>query len=340
MLLRLADGVYTPLAGFMTAAEAAELAAAQTLDGVRWFPVPVILDVPPATAERLATGGPLVLREAEGPGGRGAARRRGVAGGRRLAGRRRHRRAAGAARLRSRRPAPLPDRGARRDRHARLGRGDRGAGRSRRSTAPTSRRSQQPRGGARRRPRRSWPPCRPRPWPIATATRGCARCAPPSPHLGPGRGLLVLDTRPEAEGPPGSAIDAVLARAFGCGTRRRLGRRVAPRWRRRAARTGVAIERLAPAPAAPADDERWRAGTRGRSPRSPPSSNRQAPPSWAARRHRVLHRPVRLRQVDDRQRAARPAARGRPPDGHAARRRSRCARTSRRSWASRASTGR
>ena len=35
-------------------------------------------------------------------------------------------------------------------------------------------------------------------------------------HLAPGRGLLVLDTRPDAEGAPGSAIDAVLARAFGC----------------------------------------------------------------------------------------------------------------------------
>ena len=35
-------------------------------------------------------------------------------------------------------------------------------------------------------------------------------------HLPPGRGLLVLDTRPDAEGGPGSVIDPILARAFGC----------------------------------------------------------------------------------------------------------------------------
>ena len=65
-LLRLLDGVYTPLTGFMTAAEAARAAGAEALDDGSWWPVPVILDVLPATAERLATGGPLVLREPEG----------------------------------------------------------------------------------------------------------------------------------------------------------------------------------------------------------------------------------------------------------------------------------
>ena len=76
-VLRLLDGVYTPLAGFMDAAEAEGVAAAQSLDDGAWWPVPVRLNVPAATAERLAVGGPLVLREAEGravavmPDGRG-----------------------------------------------------------------------------------------------------------------------------------------------------------------------------------------------------------------------------------------------------------------------------
>jgi len=65
-LLRLLDGVYTPVAGFMTAAQAARAAGAEALDDGSWWPVPVILDVLPATAERLAMGGPLVLREPEG----------------------------------------------------------------------------------------------------------------------------------------------------------------------------------------------------------------------------------------------------------------------------------
>ena len=64
-------------------------------------------------------------------------------------------------------------------------------------------------------------------------------------HLAPGRGLLVLDTRPEAEGAPGSAIDAVLARAFGCArvvawdARRRRADRGGPPRRRRGRRRGV-----------------------------------------------------------------------------------------------------
>ena len=65
-LLRLLDGVYAPLDGFMAAPAAADVASARRLaDGTYW-PVPVVLDVPPATAERMAMGGALVLREAEG----------------------------------------------------------------------------------------------------------------------------------------------------------------------------------------------------------------------------------------------------------------------------------
>ena len=60
-LLRLLDGVYTPLAGFMSAAEAARAAEPAAVEDGSGWPVPVILAVLPATAERLATGGPLVL---------------------------------------------------------------------------------------------------------------------------------------------------------------------------------------------------------------------------------------------------------------------------------------
>jgi sulfate adenylyltransferase len=65
-LLRLLDGVYAPLDGFMTAATAARVAATQALEDGSYWPAPVILDVPPALAEQRATTGPLVLREAEG----------------------------------------------------------------------------------------------------------------------------------------------------------------------------------------------------------------------------------------------------------------------------------
>jgi sulfate adenylyltransferase len=71
-------------------------------------------------------------------------------------------------------------------------------------------------------------------------------------HLGPGRALLVLDTRPEAEGPPGSAIDAVLARAFGC-QRVVAWDSVGAALASAGQRTGIAVDRLASAPAAPVD---------------------------------------------------------------------------------------
>ena len=68
----------------------------------------------------------------------------------------------------------------------------------------------------------------------------------------PGRGLLVLDTRPESEGAPGSAIDAILARAFGC-ARVVAWDAAADPLIAAARRTGVAIDVVASAPDAPAD---------------------------------------------------------------------------------------
>ena len=86
-------------------------------------------------------------------------------------------------------------------------------------------------------------------------------------HLAPGRGLLVLDTRPDAEGAPGSAIDAVLARAFGC------ARVVA--WdgagdalAAAARRAGIAVDVVAPLAVDTGDEAR----ARGRFPRSRRSS--------------------------------------------------------------------
>jgi adenylyl-sulfate kinase len=98
-------------------------------------------------------------------------------------------------------------------------------------------------------------------------------------RLAPGRSLLVLDTRPDTEGGPGSAIDAVLARAFGCA---RLvawdgagGALVAA-----AGRAGVALEVVAAAPPAPADAtaaarDAWTF------PDVAVELDRQTPPAWA-----------------------------------------------------------
>ena len=246
-LLRLLDGVYTPLAGFMTAPRLRAPPARTPSTTGPWWPVPVILDVLPATAERLATGGPLVLREAEGRAvavmPEGQAWQDSV----RLARRRPRRRPAGAARLRPDRPAALPHRGPGRDRPARLADGDRGAGRSR--PAPRRhRRARRPGRGARRRAgdlgrharrRRR----RPR---SLRAPAGAARarwriCRPGAACSSSTRG-----PRPRAR--PGSAIDAVLARAFGCarwwrGARRRL------RWPRRPPRRESRVDVVRSAPA-------------------------------------------------------------------------------------------
>jgi sulfate adenylyltransferase len=62
----LASGAYSPLRGFMTRADAEAVDAAMRLaDGTFW-PVPVVLAVPGAVASRLAAGGTLALRDAEG----------------------------------------------------------------------------------------------------------------------------------------------------------------------------------------------------------------------------------------------------------------------------------
>jgi len=69
-------------------------------------------------------------------------------------------------------------------------------------------------------------------------------------QLPPGRGLLVLDTRPAAEGAIGSAFDAVVARAFGC-TRVVAWNPVDDALVQAARRLGVDVEPLDAAPTAP-----------------------------------------------------------------------------------------
>ncbi|MFI5076849.1 MAG: adenylyl-sulfate kinase [Vicinamibacteria bacterium] len=250
-LLRLLDGVYTPVAGFMTAAQAARAAGAEALDDGSWWPVPVILDVLPATAERLAMGGPLVLREPEGravavlPDGQAWQDTSGW-------------RVAGAVvglqappvydlidlRLS---PTDVQDEIARRGWRMAI-------------AVPVERALHRADIAA----LDALAAAHDAGLVILAVTRAgvvadrdhyarlrALRAA--TAHLAPGRGLLVLDTRPDAEGAPGSAIDAVLARAFGC------ARVVA--WdgagdalAAAARRAGIAIDVVAPAAATPADD--------------------------------------------------------------------------------------
>jgi sulfate adenylyltransferase len=276
-LLRLLDGVYTPVAGFMTADQAARAAGAEALDDGAWWPVPVILDVLPATAERFAMGGPLVLREPEGravavlPNGQAWQ----DASGWRVAG--------AVVGLQAPPVYDLID--------LRL--------------SPTEVREEIA--------RRGWRTAIAVPVErvlhradiavldalaashdaglvILAVTRAgvvadgdryarlrALRAA--TAHLAPGRGLLVLDTRPDAEGAPGAAIDAVLARAFGC------ARVVA--WdgagdalAAAARRAGIAVDVVASAPASPVDasDDARDAWT---FPEVAAEIDRQAPPAWS-----------------------------------------------------------
>ena len=62
----LLNGGFSPLAGFMTSSDHASVCADMRLaDGTLW-PMPITLDVPEATVEKLEVGGHLALRDAEG----------------------------------------------------------------------------------------------------------------------------------------------------------------------------------------------------------------------------------------------------------------------------------
>jgi sulfate adenylyltransferase len=276
VLLRILDGVYTPIAGFMTAAQAARVTADQALDDGSWWPAPVILDVLPATAERVATGGPLVLREAEG---------RAVAvipeaqvwqdaSGWRIGGTVVGLQAPPVYDLADLRLSPTEVR----DDIAR--RGWRAA-----IAVPVDRLLHRADVAALEQlaaahdaglvvlaaARASVIADRER-----YATMRGLRAA--VARLAPGRGLLVLDTRPDADGAPGAAIDAVLARALGC------ARVVA--WDTpddaliaAARRVGVVVDAVASGPAAPADAspgarEAWTF------PEVAAEIDRQTPPPW------------------------------------------------------------
>jgi sulfate adenylyltransferase len=275
-VLRLLDGVYTPIAGFMSAPRAGGGAATGTSEEGAWWPVPVILDVPPATAERLATGGPLVLREVEGRAV--AVIRDGVAwqdaGGWRVGGPVVGLQAPPVHDLVDLRlsPTEVRDEMAARGWRAAIAvpvdrvlhRADvaalealaaaRDAGLVILAAAPAG---------------------------VVADREHYARVRAlraAVAHLSPGRGLLVLDTRPGAEGPPGSAIDALLARSFGCS--RVVAWDVAGAALLAASsRVGIAVDTLPTAPAAPAD-----AGAEARAawtfPEVAAEIDRQAPPSW------------------------------------------------------------
>ncbi|MDP6581738.1 MAG: bifunctional sulfate adenylyltransferase/adenylylsulfate kinase [Vicinamibacterales bacterium] len=62
----LLNGGFSPLTGFMTSADHGSVCSDMRLaDGTLW-PIPITLDVPEATAEKLSTGGTLALRDDEG----------------------------------------------------------------------------------------------------------------------------------------------------------------------------------------------------------------------------------------------------------------------------------
>jgi sulfate adenylyltransferase len=276
-LVRLLDGVYTPIAGFMTAPQAGRVASTGTLDDGGWWPTPVILDVLPATAERLATGGPLVLREAEGravaviPDGLAWQDAAGWRVGGSVVGLqappvydlvdlrlsptevRQERAARG---WRTAIAVPV-DRVLHRADVAALEAlaGAHDAGLVILATAPAGAIADRERYARLR------------------ALRAAVA------HLSPGRGLLVLDTRPAAEGPPGSAIDAHLARAFGC-TRVIAWNAADAPLVATASRLGVAVDCLTAAPAAPVDTSA-EARAAWTFPEVAAEIDRQTPPSWS-----------------------------------------------------------
>lgn len=250
-LLRLLDGVYTPLAGFMSAEQAGRGGSSPALDDGTWSPGPVCLDVAPTTAERLAAGGPLVLREAEGravavmPEGRGWQDASGWHVGGDVAGLQ---------------PPPVYDlidlrRSPTEVRDEIARRGWRSA-----ILVPADRLLHRADVGALE---------------ALAAGHGAglvvlaiARAAVVADreryarlralraavsHLSAGRGLLVLDTRPDGEGGAGSAIDVVVARAFGC-ARLVAWDTAGDALRAAAGRLGIAVDEVAAAPAQPADD--------------------------------------------------------------------------------------
>jgi len=276
-LLRVLDGVYTPVAGFMTAAQATRVADAEGLDDGSWWPVPVILDVLPATAERLATGGPLVLREPEGravavlPDGQAWQDAAGWRVGGPLVGLQ----APPVYDLIDLRLSPTEVR----EEIARRGwrtaiavpvervlhRADidaldalaaaRGAGLVILAASRAGAVADRDRYARLR------------------ALRAAAA------HLAPGRGLLVLDTRPDTEGGPGSAIDALLARAFGCA--RVVAWDAAGDALAAAARhAGVDVDVVPSAPSAPADASDAARDT-WTFPEVAAELDRQTPPAWS-----------------------------------------------------------
>jgi len=251
-VLRLLDGVYSPLAGFMSAEQTRRVADSQTLDGGVWWPVPVRLDVPPATAERLAAGGPLVLREAEGravavmPEGRGWQ----DASGWHVSGDVVGLQAPPVYDLIDLRLSPTEVReeiGRRGWRSSILVPVDRILHRA--DVAALAQLAALHDAGL---------------VILAIVRAGVVadrehyarlralRAA--VTHLSPGGALLVLDPRPDAEGGAGSPIDVLVARAFGC-ARLVAWDAAGDALRDAAGRVGLAIDAVPPAPARPPGDD-------------------------------------------------------------------------------------
>jgi sulfate adenylyltransferase len=261
----------------MDAASADRAGAGQPLaDGTPW-PMPVVLEVPPAVATRVAGAGVLVLREAEGRAVAAMPRATAweAAGGWRVAGAvvglqrppaydlldLRHgpadvRSVIGRRGWRTAIAVPVPRALHRADVEALAALATaRGAGLVLFASAPAA-----------------VVPDRP----LYERMRLLRMAAA---HLGRDRALLVFDARPAAEGTAGSAIDAILASACGC-TRLVAWDAASPALTAAASSRGIGVDVLPAGPAAPPD-----AGTAATMAWTYPDiadeMARQTPPSWA-----------------------------------------------------------
>lgn len=274
---RLLDGVYTPVAGFMDAAGAARVETSQSLETGGYWPVPVTLAIPSATAERVVAAGALVLREPEGravavlP----AATAWKHAGHQLVAGRVVGLQAPPAYDLVDVRRSPASARAAITERGWRAAIAVPVAGMLHRAgiDALSALASAHDAGlflvAA--------TPAGEVPGRALYARMRALRLA--MAHLGEARAQLLFDPRPAAEGEVGGPMDAILARAYGC-TRLVTWDAAPLALASAAARCGLALDVVPSDPAAPADD-----GPDALAAWTYPDINaelaRQTPPAWA-----------------------------------------------------------
>jgi sulfate adenylyltransferase len=276
-LARLVEGTYAPLDGFMDAAVAARVAASRSLPDDTYWPLPVVLEVSPTVAGRVAEAGTLVLREAEGRAVAVVSPATAWEGpdGWHIAGRVAGLQPPPAYDLLDLRHGPLEVRAAIAERGWRSAVAV-AAGRAlhRADVGALARLARDHDAG------------------LVLFAVAAAGVVPDrelygrmralrhaAAHLGSARTLVVFDPRPAAEGSTGGPMDAIVAAAFGC---RRLVAwdAAAPELAEAAARVGLALDVVPAGPAAPEDDgpaalETWTY------PEVAAELARLSPPAWA-----------------------------------------------------------